>query len=92
MATGWLRGKVKEVVSGDTLVLTANVKSDAPQAEKRLTLSSLIAPKLVTVSDGSSGWLCTSLMEGCGTCRANVMGPAVMSRTPGSLGNGCGTS
>jgi hypothetical protein len=54
MATGWLRGKVKEVVSGDTLVLTANVKSDAPQAEKRLTLSSLIAPKLVTVLDAAA--------------------------------------
>jgi staphylococcal nuclease domain-containing protein 1 len=44
---GWLRGKVKEVLSGDSVVIVANVKSDLPPPEKRLTLSSLVAPKLV---------------------------------------------
>ncbi|KXZ48282.1 hypothetical protein GPECTOR_29g59 [Gonium pectorale] len=46
MATGWLRGVVKEVVSGDTLVIAANTKGPGPAPEKRITLSSLIAPKL----------------------------------------------
>lgn len=43
--SGWLSGVVKEVPSGDTLVIVGKVKS-GPPPEKRLTLSSLIAPKL----------------------------------------------
>ncbi|KAG2491495.1 hypothetical protein HYH03_010073 [Edaphochlamys debaryana] len=46
MATGWLRGTVKEVVSGDTLVIAGTTKGPGPAPEKRLTLSSLMAPKL----------------------------------------------
>ncbi|KFM27295.1 Nuclease domain-containing protein 1 [Auxenochlorella protothecoides] len=42
---GWLRGVVKEVLSGDTLVVAGAVKSGIPP-EKRLTLASLIAPRL----------------------------------------------
>ncbi|CAI5460517.1 unnamed protein product [Closterium sp. Yama58-4] len=45
MATGWLRGRVKAVTSGDCLVIMGNVKS-GPPPEKTLTLASLIAPKL----------------------------------------------
>ncbi|GFH12962.1 ribonuclease [Haematococcus lacustris] len=49
---GWLRGTVKEVVSGDTVVVCGAVKS-GPPPEKRLTLSSVIAPKLAK-RDGST--------------------------------------
>lgn len=45
MATGWLRGTVKEVPAGDTVVIVGTVKS-GPPPEKRITLSSLVAPKL----------------------------------------------
>jgi staphylococcal nuclease domain-containing protein 1 len=45
---GWLRGIVKEVPSGDTVVVMAATKAGiAP--EKRLILSSLTAPKLVSI-------------------------------------------
>lgn len=44
---GWLRGIVKEVVSGDTVVVVAATQGPAVPPEKRLTLSSLIAPRLV---------------------------------------------
>lgn len=44
-ATGWLRGKVKAVPSGDSLVIVGSSKADIPP-EKTITLSSLIAPKL----------------------------------------------
>ena len=44
---GWLRGIVKEVLSGDTVVVMAATKSGIPP-EKRLTLSSLNAPRLVS--------------------------------------------
>eukprot|EP00798_Chlamydomonas_sp_ICE-L_P007216 gene7216-323_t len=45
---GWFKGIVKEVVSGDTLVIVAAVqnKNHAPTPEKRITLSSLMCPKL----------------------------------------------
>jgi staphylococcal nuclease domain-containing protein 1 len=47
MTTAWLQGYVKEVPSGDTLVIAGRVKPGAgPPPEKRITLSSLIAPKL----------------------------------------------
>lgn len=44
--SGWLRGTVKEVLSGDTLVLAGTVRSGIPP-EKKLTLASLMAPRLV---------------------------------------------
>jgi staphylococcal nuclease domain-containing protein 1 len=44
---GWLRGVVKEAPSGDTLVIAGAVKSGIPP-EKRITLSSLIAPRMVS--------------------------------------------
>eukprot|EP00271_Cylindrocystis_brebissonii_P011331 TRINITY_DN2863_c0_g1_i1.p1 TRINITY_DN2863_c0_g1~~TRINITY_DN2863_c0_g1_i1.p1 ORF type:complete len:1029 (-),score=217.63 TRINITY_DN2863_c0_g1_i1:718-3804(-) len=43
--TGWMRGTVKGVTSGDCLLIMGNVKS-GPPPEKTITLSSLIAPKL----------------------------------------------
>jgi hypothetical protein len=43
----WLRGVVKEVPSGDTVVVAAGAKPGQVPAEKRITLSSLVAPKLV---------------------------------------------
>ena len=45
--TGWLRGVVKEVPSGDTVVVAAAAKPGTIPNEKRITLSSVIAPKLV---------------------------------------------
>ena len=45
-ATGWLRGTVKAVSSGDCLVIMGNTKAEIPP-EKTITLSSLMAPKLV---------------------------------------------
>jgi staphylococcal nuclease domain-containing protein 1 len=48
MATGWLRGVVKECPTGDTLIIVGNVKQ-GPPPEKRITLSSLIAPKTVSL-------------------------------------------
>ncbi|KAJ7569603.1 hypothetical protein O6H91_01G085700 [Diphasiastrum complanatum] len=45
MATGWLRGTVKAVPSGDSLLIMGNAKTGIPP-EKTITLSSLIAPKL----------------------------------------------
>jgi staphylococcal nuclease domain-containing protein 1 len=43
-----MRGVIKEVPSGDTVVVAAGAKAGAlPSAEKRLTLSSVLAPKLV---------------------------------------------
>ncbi|KAL0425189.1 UNVERIFIED_CONTAM: Ribonuclease TUDOR 1 [Sesamum radiatum] len=44
-ATGWLRGIVKAVPSGDCLVIMGNTKAEIPP-EKTVTLSSLMAPKL----------------------------------------------
>lgn len=45
-ATGWLRGRVKAVSSGDCLVIMGSTKAEIPP-EKTITLSSLIAPRLV---------------------------------------------
>ncbi|KAH7296655.1 hypothetical protein KP509_26G032900 [Ceratopteris richardii] len=45
MATQWLKGTVKAVPSGDSLVIMGNVAS-GPPPEKTITLSSLIAPRL----------------------------------------------
>lgn len=42
----WLKGKVKAVPSGDTLVIMGNTQIGIPP-EKTITLSSLIAPRLV---------------------------------------------
>ncbi|XP_077212353.1 ribonuclease TUDOR 1-like [Tasmannia lanceolata] len=44
-ATGWLKGKVKAVPSGDCLVIMGSTKADIPP-EKMITLSSLVAPRL----------------------------------------------
>ncbi|KAL6495805.1 Translin-1 [Orobanche gracilis] len=43
--TGWFRGIVKAVPSGDSLVIMGNTKAEIPP-EKTITLSSLMAPKL----------------------------------------------
>ncbi|GAV82791.1 SNase domain-containing protein/TUDOR domain-containing protein [Cephalotus follicularis] len=46
-ATGWYRGKVKAVPSGDCLVIMAlSSNKPGPPPEKTITLSSLIAPRL----------------------------------------------
>jgi staphylococcal nuclease domain-containing protein 1 len=56
-AAGWLRGTVKSVESADTLTIVGAVKpGGGPPPEKRLTLSSLIAPKLV--GEAFSGQSC----------------------------------
>lgn len=59
MATGWLRGTVKDVVSGDTLVIMGPSRG-GPPPEKRLTLASLIAPRMVR--------LYTHVMQHVGRC------------------------
>ncbi|KAL2509043.1 Uncharacterized protein Fot_32690 [Forsythia ovata] len=46
VTAGWFRGKVKAVPSGDSLVIVAGNKTEIPP-EKTITLSSLIAPKLL---------------------------------------------
>ncbi|XP_073159229.1 ribonuclease TUDOR 1 [Henckelia pumila] len=48
----WLRGRVKAVPSGDTLVIMGNSKAEIPP-EKSITLSSLMAPKLGAPHRGS---------------------------------------
>ncbi|GBG64549.1 hypothetical protein CBR_g45244 [Chara braunii] len=45
MASGWLRGTVKAVSSGDTVVIIGKVATGLPP-EKALTLSSIVAPRL----------------------------------------------
>ncbi|PON97497.1 Nuclease domain-containing protein [Trema orientale] len=46
-ATGWYRGRVKAVPSGDCLVIVAiTANKPGPPPEKTITLSSLIAPRL----------------------------------------------
>ncbi|KAL3655116.1 Translin-1 [Castilleja foliolosa] len=50
-ATGWLRGTVKAVPSGDSLVIMGNSKAEIPP-EKTITLSSLMAPKLASRRGG----------------------------------------
>lgn len=50
---GWLRGTVANVLSGDSIVIVGGAKPGTIPAEKRLTLSSLIAPKLGR-GDGST--------------------------------------
>ncbi|KAI6675794.1 hypothetical protein NL676_003700 [Syzygium grande] len=46
-STGWFRGRVKAVTSGDCLVIMAMTNSNAGiPPEKTITLSSLIAPRL----------------------------------------------
>ena len=47
MSNQWLKGVVKEVTSGDSLTIVGGAKPGAVPVEKRLTLASLIAPKLV---------------------------------------------
>lgn len=45
-ATGWLRGIVKAVPSGDTLLIMGSTKAEIPP-EKLIGLSSITAPRLV---------------------------------------------
>jgi hypothetical protein len=45
-ASGWLRGKVKAVTSGDCLLIMGSTKAEIPP-EKSITLSYLMAPRLV---------------------------------------------
>ncbi len=44
--SGWLQGKIKEVLSGDTIVIIPATTGSAPPPEKRLSLSSITSPKL----------------------------------------------
>ncbi|KQJ97123.1 ribonuclease TUDOR 1 [Brachypodium distachyon] len=44
-ASGWLRGKVKGVTSGDCLLIMGSTKAEIPP-EKSITLSYLMAPRL----------------------------------------------
>ncbi|KAF3629235.1 hypothetical protein FXO38_06792 [Capsicum annuum] len=44
-STGWLKGRVKAVPSGDSLVIMGNSKAEIPP-EKSITLGSLMAPRL----------------------------------------------
>lgn len=54
----WFNGRVKAVPSGDSLVIVENLKEGIPQ-EKTITLSSLIAPKLVcSLNIGKSNLHC----------------------------------
>uniref|UniRef100_A0A803NVN4 Ribonuclease n=1 Tax=Cannabis sativa TaxID=3483 RepID=A0A803NVN4_CANSA len=45
-ATGWYKGKVKAVPSGDSVVIVAMTNKPGPPPEKTITLASLIAPRL----------------------------------------------
>ena len=58
--TGWLRGVVKEVPSGDTVVVAAAAKPGTIPNEKRITLSSVIAPKLVRARGQAAGSTCAA--------------------------------
>lgn len=49
MATGWLKGTVKAVPSGDSLLIMGSVKG-GPPPEKTITLAALIAPRLVSAT------------------------------------------
>ncbi|XP_059291594.1 ribonuclease TUDOR 1 [Lycium ferocissimum] len=44
-STGWLKGRVKAVPSGDSLVIMGSSKAEIPP-EKSITLASLMAPRL----------------------------------------------
>jgi len=46
-ASGWINGKVKAVPSGYTLVIMGRAKAETLPPEKSITLSSIIAPRLV---------------------------------------------
>ncbi|KAM0934780.1 putative micrococcal nuclease [Dioscorea sansibarensis] len=56
-SSGWLKGKVKAVPSGDCLVIMALSKAEIPP-EKTITLSSLIAPRLARrgIADEPFAW------------------------------------
>lgn len=60
-ATGWYRGKVKAVPSGDCVVIMAMPSGKpGPLPEKSITLSSLMAPRLVILLDS---WISCSNCE-----------------------------
>lgn len=48
MSGNYFKATVKEVLSGDSLTLVGAARPGTVPSEKRLTLSSLIAPKLVS--------------------------------------------
>lgn len=92
MATGWLHGTVKEVVSGDTLVIMGPSRG-GPPPEKRLTLASLIAPRMVGVFDADEViWVCGNwhrLLDVCRQRRLDAMAPHSMSHSLGTAENFC---
>ncbi|KAL2643329.1 hypothetical protein R1flu_010916 [Riccia fluitans] len=55
MATTWLKGTVKAVPSGDSLLIMGNTKS-GPPPEKTITLASIIAPKLARRDGKDEPW------------------------------------
>jgi hypothetical protein len=86
---------VKEVVNGDTVVVVAAVQGPAVPPEKRLTLSSLIAPRLVSCTLQLLAWTCVQLFMNnniYAICRASVMAPLGMSHLPGTQESFCGRS
>lgn len=76
----WLKGTVKSVLSGDTLIIMGVPRGAAPP-EKQITLSSLKAPRLViddSLTPQGSKNLCR---------RGDGMEPVKMSRLRGTLRN-----
>jgi len=52
---GWMKGVVKEVPSGDQVVVAAPGAKGLPGPEKRITLSSVLAPRMVRVGARAMG-------------------------------------
>ncbi|CAM6104246.1 unnamed protein product [Calypogeia fissa] len=46
MATTWLKGTVKAVPSGDSLLIMGSLNKNGPPPEKTITLAAIMAPKL----------------------------------------------
>jgi hypothetical protein len=81
MSTGWLRGVVKSVESGDTLVIAGNV-ARGPPPEKKITLASLIAPKLVRgapITGGDQPWGAGRHRAGSGSATSQLSDQATSS-------------
>lgn len=90
MATGWLHGTVKEVVSGDTVVIMGPSRG-GPPPEKRLTLASLLAPRMVGVFDADEVfWVCGNWHRMLlSPRRLDGMAPHSMSHSLGTAENFC---
>jgi hypothetical protein len=94
---GWLKGVVKEVLSGDSISIIGGAKPGQVPAEKRITLSSLVCPKLVRGPGGAAGgWCCRQGRDAAaGGCPSLIIPPSdrrasemgVMSLSLGSLGS-----